>query len=71
MRIDIKDGVTSKISQRVFRIAELHQCVYSKANCFEADHGAKVDPAIAFNLTFVFKDKNVEPFEIKFSKSVL
>lgn len=55
MRIDIKDGIDNKISQRVFRIAELTQCVYHSSDCFSETSRTVADSNMQYNFIFVFK----------------
>ena len=54
-RIDIKDGVASKIPKRVFRISDLHQCVYHNAECLSEEARPRTDPAAKYIFLFVFK----------------
>lgn len=70
-RIDIVGGIDSKISKRVFRIEEVLQCVYHNAECQAEGQVINLDSSIKYNFNFVFKDRNVEPQEIKFSKNAM
>ena len=70
MRISVKGGVRSKISRSYFHLSEIYQCIYHNAECFE-DNTVVTDRALQYNFIILFKERSIEPIEIRFSKRVL